>query len=1151
MRKSVLFSFTASVLLNLDVDPVMANLHFSFMPTNIHTLQQERISGVVRDANGPVSGVTVSIVGTSSSTMTGVDGSYAITAPNNAILRYSSVGYKSQEVRVSGNSINVLLEIDENSLEQVVVVGYGQQKKANLTGAVSSVDVEKTLGSRPIPDFARGLQGAVPGLSIQVPSGEVGSNPVMRIRGQIASQNGSSNPLILVDNVEVPNVQVVNPDDIENITVLKDAAASSIYGAKAAFGVVLITTKKGAKTDRNDVTYSGNYSFQSPFTDIQLAGIEGLQYTLDAHDNMKQAGPAGGFWRLNWESFEKIKEWQEKYGGTVKNGDPVVYGRDWYFDGVDKYGYRVYDAADAMIKDRAFSHLHNIGLNGKRGDTQYNFSVGYLGQEGMMKPAQHDDYQRFTSNLNVSTKVSNYLTLRGGAMYADGTKRYPNSTNSGGFTADPWLYLYRWSSLFPIGVKENGVDLRDPATDASLAHTTTKRDRFINLNLGTTVQLTKSWDLKADYAYTSQINSLFRSQPTITAAEPWYSPVIWNDDLGNRIFVDENGNPTDTGGIPGYKFPLVNYGTKANSYVYRDAFEAQKHTFNAFTTYQKSFADVHDIKIMAGTNIVADNELSNWSNRTELINNDNPQFNFATGVQTAGGTADWQSQFGVFGRVNYAYKDKYLLEGNIRYDGTSLFPERLRWRWYPSASAGWVLSNESFMEPIRPVLSFLKLRGSYGIIGDQSVSNGLYWARMNIAQNNWLSSDGQKFFQLGTPNLISDGIGWQNIEHLNVGADVRLFNNKLGFVFEWFQRSTTDMIIAGDALPATLGAPAPNGNYGDLRTRGWEIAADYSLQFESGLRLTMNANLADAVTMITRAADQNTPFENRNIHNTWVTGKRYGDVYGYVTDRLYQKDDFIYDANGNFTQTTIVFDGNAKRTNMLAGNNPVYQTFFEDGNQILLMSPGDVKFVDVNGDGYITPGNNTFGNMGDQVVIGNTTPRYDFGFRLGAEYKGFDFAVFVQGIGERKIWGDGQLAIPGYFAKEGGMPKVFATDYWREDRTDAFYPRAWNYNGSNSSFVMRPQTRYMLDMAYVRIKNINFGYSVPTKVLNRMHLSRARIYVSLENMFTFDNLRGLPIDPETISGNSMLLSNGNYNLGRTGTANPAFKSASMGIQIGL
>ncbi len=249
----------------------------------------------------------------------------------------------------------------------------------------------------------------------------------------------------MVDNVEIPSIQYINPNDIESISILKDAASSSIYGSKAAFGVVLITTKKGAKVDGSKVTYSNNFVWQSPFKPIDIAGIDGLEYTLDAHENMKQPGPAGGFWRIDRTSFEKIKQWQAKYAGVVGNNDPIVYGRDWYWDGAQKFGYRIYDPVEAMIKDNNFSQIHNLGLNGKSGNTNYNLSVGYLGQQGMMKPAKHDDYTRFTPALNLSTKATDYLTVRGGVRYADGTKRNPNSLNADSFAADPWLYMYRWS----------------------------------------------------------------------------------------------------------------------------------------------------------------------------------------------------------------------------------------------------------------------------------------------------------------------------------------------------------------------------------------------------------------------------------------------------------------------------------------------------------------------------------------------------------------------------------------------------------------------------------------------------------------------------------------------------------------------------------
>ncbi|WP_079642840.1 SusC/RagA family TonB-linked outer membrane protein [Sphingobacterium nematocida] len=1154
MRNTLLFSLA----LGLAVTTVEAKASKVSNPSNLaaatayssNRLVQNTVTGTVSDANGPLAGVSVSVVGVSGSTSTDANGQFKITAALGATLRFSSVGYASKDVKVAGNTVNVSLEVDDNSLDEVVVVGYGQQKKGHLTGAVTNVDVKKTFGNRPIPDVGRGLQGAVPGLSVRVPSGEVGSDPIMKIRGHVGSVLGSSNPLILVDNVEIPSINMINPDDIESITVLKDAASSAIYGSKAAFGVILITMKKGANTESTNVTYSNNLVWQSPFKKIDIAGIDGLEYTLDAHENMKQSGPAGGFWRIDRTSFEKIKEWQEKYGSTVKYDDPVLYGRDWWWDGTQKFGYRVYDPVKTMIKDNAFSHIHNLGLNGKSGNTSYNMSVGYLGQEGMMKPAVHDDYKRFTPTLSLTTRVNDYLSLRGGARYAESTKRNPNSLNVDGFAADPWLYLYRWSRLFPIGVQENGKDIIDPAFSASKSHDEINTKRFLNMNLGTTINVTKNWDVQGDYAYQIENNGETSSLPYIQGKTHWYGVSDLYDTNGQRVYVDENGVPTDNGGMLAYEFPMTDHTLKSNTYFYQYAFKSKRHTFNAVTNYNLDLKD-HQMKFMLGTNIVAYNYVSQFSNRTNLINNDNPQFDFAVGVQESGGGTNWDSQAGFFGRVNYAYKDKYLFEASLRRDGTSKFPTHLRWRWYPSVSGGWVISNENFMESLKPVLSFAKLRASWGSIGDQSVPNSLYLPIMSIGKNTWLNSAGQQFYQMGTPDAVSRNITWQDIEHLNIGADFRFFNNKLGLTGEWYERNTKNMIVSGDVLPATYGTSAPEGNYGNLRTRGWEIAADYTHQFDNGLKLVFNANIADAVTFVTKGADYNTPWADRALGTTFSTGRRYGDVYGFVTDRLFQKEDFVYDDLGSFVQTDIIYNGTSKRTNMLVGNNPVYQTYFEDGNQTLLMSPGDVKFVDVNGDGYIDAGKSTNGEPGDRVVIGNTTPRYEFGFRMGAEYKGFDISVFLQGVGSRQIWGSGQLAIPGYFAKEGAMPQAIAGDYWKPDRTDAFYPRAWNMNGANEGYVMRAQSKYMLDMAYLKIKNITLGYNVNPTVLNRIKLSNARIYVSLENYITFDRLRGLPIDPEAISGESMLRPGGNYNLGRTGTSNPPFKSASMGVQIGF
>jgi len=1116
--------------------------------------QQITVTGRVSSADGPIPGVSVKVKGSTTVSQTEGDGRYSIKAAANDVLVFSYVGYTTLERSIgSSTTVNVTLAEDSEGLDEVVVVGYGTQKKGSLTGAITSVNVEKVFGNRPIPDAARGLQGAVPGLSVVVPSGEVGSDAIIRIRGQVGSEFGSAQPLLLLDNVEIPSMQYVNPNDIENITILKDAASSAIYGAKAAYGVVLITTKKGAKTDENKFTYSNNFVWQTPFKELDIAGIDGLEYTLDAHENMRQPGPAGGFWRLDRTSFEKIKEWQTKYGGVVGNDDPVVYGRDWYWDGAQKFGYRIYDAVDAMIKNSGLSQMHNLGLNGKSGNTNYNIGLGYLGQEGMMKPAKHDDYRRFTPSVTLSTKVTDYLSLRGSARYADATKRNPNSLNADAFAADPWLYLYRWSRLFPIGVQENGNDIIDPAFSARMSNDQIRAEKYLNMNLGATLNITKAWDVQADYTYSTQNNLTTASVPYVQGRTHWYGVETLKDANGAQVYVDENGNPTTTGGMPAYQFPLTDHTVKANTYFSQNNFRSRRNTLNVLTNYSLNLED-HHLKFILGSNIVGYDASSQYSRRTNLLNGENPQFNFALGgVQEAGGTAEWDSQVGFFGRVNYDFKSKYLLEATVRRDASSLFPTELKWQTYPGVSAGWVISNESFIKPVENVVSFAKLRASWGNIGDQSVDNGIYLPLMNPVQGSWLNGAGLPNYYLETADPYSRNVSWQNIEHMNAGLDFRFFNNKLGVGAEVFRRYTKDMIIRGDAPPATYGGAAPRSNLGELKTEGWELNIDFNHQFAGGLRLSLDANIADAVTFITKGADYQVAWENRLLTTTFSTGRRYGDVYGFVTDRLYQAEDFVYDANGNFVQTNIVWNGTSKTTNKLVGSNPVYQTYFEDGNQTMLISPGDVKFRDLNGDGYIDAGTGTNGNPGDRTVIGNTTPRYQYGFRLGADYKGFNLSLFFQGVGERKIWGNGQLAIPGYFAKEGAMPQAIAEDYWKPNRTDAFYPRAWNLNGANEGYVMRPQTKYMLDMSYLKIKNITLAYNLPASILKSVKVANARVYVSLENFITFDNLRGLPIDPEAISGVSMLRpgSANNYNLGRTGTSNPAFKSASAGLQVGF
>ena len=692
-------------------------------------LQTQIVNGLVVDVNGePVIGASVVEKGTTNGGITDINGKFTLNVKPGSTLQISFVGYQTQEVKAT-KTVKVVLKEDSELLSEVVVVGYGTQKKANLTGAVATVDVNKTLDSRPIADIGRGLQGSVPGVNITIPTGEIGSDPLIKIRGQIGSISGNNTPLILLDNVEIPSIQMVNPNDVQSISVLKDAASSSIYGSKAAFGVILITTKSGAQTDKFEVSYSNNFSWQDPAKSIEIGGIEALQYTLDAQINRGEPMPAGGFWRISPESLEKAIEWQKQYGGKVKWNDPVVYGRDWYYDGKDKYGYRLYDAAKAMVRNWAPTMSHNLSVNGKSGKTSYNIGLGYLDQSGMSKTAKKDDFKRYNASVSVTSELNKYLTVRASSIYSDRNKRYPGIGNT---SADPWLYMYRWSPLFPMGVTEHGNPLKEPSYEMAASNTDNLQNKYYNVNLGFTLNITKNWDVKFDYTYDRQTSETNSSVTQYEAGATWYAPTAWIEN-GSQVFVNEQGERVDTGGMPAYRFPVEKYynssGPGASQVGYQNK-SVDNNTFNIYTTYnlQLGAEKEHAFKFMVGMNRVTSKWSSHKGWKTNLIDLTNPQFPLASGDQFIEGDRNWEAQLGFFGRLNYSFEDRYFLEANIRRDGSSKFPKNLQWRWFPSFSAGWVFTNESFMKPVENILSFGKFRASWGSIGDQTVSNTLYKA---------------------------------------------------------------------------------------------------------------------------------------------------------------------------------------------------------------------------------------------------------------------------------------------------------------------------------------------------------------------------------------------------------------------------------------
>lgn len=609
------------------------------------------------------------------------------------------------------------------------------------------------------------------------------------------------------------------------------------------------------------------------------------------------------------------------------------------------------------------------------------------------------------------------------------------------------------------------------------------------------------------------------------------------DESGNQIWVNTNGDvvPAGTSGaMEKYELPVYTYTAPGGNpdHIRRHSENSQRNTINLNTTYDLNINDDHKMHFMLGMNRVGYFSAYNWSQTTELIDINNPQFDLATGTQTCSGGESWESQLGFFGRVNYNYADKYLVEANIRYDGTSKFPTDLQWRWFPSFSAGWRIDQENWMDWSKSVLSALKLRASWGTIGDQTVKNSLYIPTMSGGNTAFLDGS-KKLYYFKTPGAVSANITWQDITTLDLGLDASFFNGDLGLIFDWFMRDTKNMIVPQEGFPATFGVSAPYGNYGSLRTNGYEIQLDYNHRFRNGLGVNATFTFSDAITKVTKYGD------TQSI-DQWYVGKNYGEIWGYETDRLFQKEDFVYE---NGALKVIEKDGYK-----------VYQLAGEGANQGKLQSgsfmfgPGDVKFVDQNSDGMINDGKRLVDDHGDLKVIGNSTPRYEYSLRAGMDYKGFDFSVFLQGVGKREIWGSGFLAIPGFNASDGAMPQAIAGDFWKEDRTDAFYPRPYNTWGSDVSNNIQKQTRYLLDMSYLRIKNITVGYTFPDKWMRKATISKLRLYVSLENFFTFDHLGGLPIDPEVISGYSMW-NDSNYNLGRTGMGVPAYKSASVGLQL--
>lgn len=1033
----------------------------------------QTISGEVFDkaTHDPIPGATIYAPQSQRGTTTSIDGKFTIELQNDNVLEVSFAGYKKQRINIT-SSTTYSIELEASSLDQVVVVGYGTQKKANLTGAVTTVDVKKTFGSRPVADVSRSLQGVVPGLTITTPTGDLGTEPKIRLRGLYGSINSGAagaKPLILVDNVEIPSLQMIDPDDIENISVLKDAASASIYGTRGAFGVVLITTKSGKKGTPARVTYTNNFAWSKSINTVQMAGaadnaeasFSAVRRFFPSRNDVTVVGSI----MIDELAIQKIREWDETYGGQ-KLDNEMVYGRDFEIRDNKLFFYRSWNPGKMYMKDWTLQQRHNIGVSGGSEKTSYNLNLGYLGQDGVLK-ANPDKWSRYNFNLSVNTAATDWLDLRGKVFYT-GTK-YETPFIFSGAQYGPWYYLYRWPAIYPYGTYE-GKPFRSAVTEVEQAQMDLNKSGLTRIQIGGTIKPVKGLTIDADYTYTSTNEHLNQTGGGTTAYD-------WTLSKDNKL-------------------NYLNYqGTTYNKATWYSAW-TEINTGKAYATYTKNVGD-HAFKAIVGGDIELYKKNDQTSEKSNLIDPNFGSIRLTTGTPLVDGYNSQWATMGFFGRINYGYRNKYLLELNGRQDGSSRFPTGDLWGFFPSMSVGYVLSEESFIKAAEPYLSFLKLRASYGSIGNQAVGAYKFLAIMDPSVSNWLLPTGN-ITTLGAPQPFSPTLTWETINTLDFGVDARLLNNKLGLSFDWYNRTNKEMISPGVTLPSSFGGPTPRRNFGELQGKGWELALDYSHTLSNGIHFTLTGTLSDAVEKITKypSVTKPLPAPIAALNEAYYEGMTLGEIWGYETDRLFQESDFS--EKDPVTGRWKYKEGVPSQTKLESGS--------------FIYGPGDVKYKDLDGNNEIYHGTNTVDSSGDKRIIGNSTPRYQYGFRIDVDWKGFDLGIYFQGVAKRDLWASGPVVFPGFRASEGWF--THQMDYWTPTNTGAFYSRPTDYSATVDRWNALPQTRYLLNMAYLRVKNVSLGYALPKRIISKAKFQRARVYVSAENLITWDKLGNIPLDPE-------------------------------------
>lgn len=1034
--------------------------------TLIHSdiTQQDGVcKGVVKDNQGEtVIGASVVVKGSTNGTITGLDGDFTLdNVKRGDVIQISYIGYVSQEVVWQGTPLNITLKEDSQTLEEVVVVGFGSQKKANLTGSVSQVKMDDVLGERPVTNVKNALQGSMPGLMVSG-GASPGEAKSFNIRGTV-SINGM-NPLVLIDNVG-GDIDLLNPEDIESVTVLKDAASSAIYGARAAAGVILITTKKAKKGEKFNLNYNANFGFQTSINSPKQASL----------DEYLRAYQAAGFSETYYAGNGSVSKWREYLAGYKENpaayptvGDGIYIGEDgapYYLNDKDVY---------KAFQETSFMQTHNLTANGGTEKLRYRLSAGLTKEDGPLIESK-DTYMRKNISSFISADITDWLTQEADFRYTVADRSEPMGSGDG-------IYCMNHISFYPSGMMPGSVNT-SVGKDLPLI-TPENQIRYNNpyltdtdntrIYLRTIMRPIKGLELVGEYTYDRK-----NWQKSYYAKKWEYT----TEQLGSNNSV-------------------------TSDYLFKSEDHEDYNALNLYGTYNFSIKEDHMFKVMAGFN--QERKQNSWiSVQThDMIAPSAPSFTSATGKIIPQNSYSDYAIRGAFYRINYNYKDRYLFEANGRYDGSSKFPKDDRFGFFPSFSVGWNIARESWMEKALDYVSDLKLRASWGQIGNQNIGNYGYYSTMQpVGNSNYWLKDGEFITYISTPGLVSNSFTWETVETLDIGFDASMFNSRLQVTFDWYQRTTRDMLIAGIQLPAVVGTSAPMRNAADMRTRGWEIAVNWRDQI-GDWKYNVGFNLYDYKSKITKYSNN----EDKLLSQNYYEGKTLGEIWGYVSDGFYTIDDF--DGPG----TWQLKDGVAS----LDGYNP---------------RPGDEKFVNLNDDrgtNEINSGLNTVDSPGDQKVIGNSTPRYNFGVNLGVSYKGFSLSAILQGTAKRDVWIGGMSLFPFGGSAKAYYPVFYnQTDYWEpmgscdgqyteNDREywvaknpDASLYRLYS-NMQNHGSNQRASTKYLQNGAYMRLKNITLAYTFPKALISKVSLSALKVFVSAENLATISSLpKGY--DPERLS----------------------------------